>query len=660
MVATALSLPALPQGLAPSAAPTVAPAIATRPAAEGVASDADILALREAAQRGQWRVFNDLRPRLAGHPLEAYGAYWKLAGSVDRSDPAEVRAFLERYPRGPLADAVRREWLRSLGAAGAWETFRAEWPKMAGDDLEITCDSLQERISRGDSEALSEARALFLEGRETPAACDSAYASAAAANRIAEPEAWERVRKLLAAGAVRDARRAQLFLPVAQRIPDKTLDKALGNPAHVLAQERATRLSRPQQETVVFAVARLARTKPDDAAGQLNAFAGRLTPEMAGFAWAQVAWQAALVHHPRALEWYGLAGATPLTEPQASWRARAALRAGDWNLVLKTIQELPPEDAREPAWRYWRARALRTLGQKEPADALLRPLSHEVNFYGLLAADDLGVLPTPDWAAWQPQPGELERIRTLEGVQRALILYRIGLDPEAFREWVWAMRGLDDRSLNAAAEVARQANVVDRAINTADRTLAIHDFNQRYPVPYRDGMAASAKQWNLDEAIVYSLIRQESRFVPVARSRVGATGLMQLMPATARWVAKQIPVDHYKPEMLQQPEVNIHMGSYYFRRVLTDLGHPMLATAAYNAGPGRARRWRDERPLEGAIYAETIPFNETRDYVKKVFANAWFYRNRLSGHAGSFREMLGAVPGRGADGPEGRVAAFLP
>jgi soluble lytic murein transglycosylase len=134
---------------------------------------------------------------------------------------------------------------------------------------------------------------------------------------------------------------------------------------------------------------------------------------------------------------------------------------------------------------------------------------------------------------------------------------------------------------------------------------------------------------------------------------------MQLMPATASWVAKQIPVEHYKPQMLVTPEVNIQMGSYYFRRVLTDLGHPVLATAAYNAGPGRARRWRDERPLEAAIYAETIPFNETRDYVKKVFANAWFYHHRLTGQPAAFRQMLGMVPGRQGQ-PEAALAAAIP
>jgi soluble lytic murein transglycosylase len=189
--------------------------------------------------------------------------------------------------------------------------------------------------------------------------------------------------------------------------------------------------------------------------------------------------------------------------------------------------------------------------------------------------------------------------------------------------------------------------------------VQLHDFAQRYPTPHRDALAAAARQWDLDEALVYAIIRQESRFMPHARSRVGATGLMQLMPATARWVAKQIPVHPFSTAMLTRPELNVQMGSYYLRRVLNDLGNPILAAAAYNAGPGRARRWRDERPLDGAIYIETIPFNETRDYVKQVMANFYYYTHRLRGVAPKMRELVGTVPGRNGE-PVVPVASSIP
>lgn len=622
--------------------------------------EAELPALREAAQRGNLRVLEAALPRFAGHPLEAYPAYWLLMAQLERgAERSEVSAFLSRHAGSPLADALRREWLRSLGAAGSWADFRAELPRYTGDDADIACYSLQERLEREDRDAAAEARALFVAGREAPAACDPVFARIAAGKAIGAEEVWARLRKLLAANALKDAKRTSALLPARETFDEKTLDRAARDPAAFLAREKSPVLSRAARELAIFAVGRIARGKPEEAAERLALISGRLALADRQHAWGQVAHQAALSHSPRALEWYNEAGDAPLTETQIAWKGRAALRAGDWKAVLAAIQALPPEEAREAGWRYWRARALHQLGENEAAQALLRTVARERNFYGLLAAEELGAATPPDWTAGRATPADLERVGAYPGIRRALMLYRVGLDNEAFREWFAAVRPLDDRDLIAAAELASRAELSDRAINTADRTVQLHDFAQRYPVPHRQALAAAARQWNADEAILYAIIRQESRFMPEARSRVGATGLMQLMPATARWVAGQIGLKPFHPDMLRRPEVNVNMGTYYFGRVLADLGHPMLAAAAYNAGPGRARRWRDERALDGAIYAETIPFNETRDYVKKVFANAWFYRHRLTGEAPSMRALVGTVPGKLAE-PAAAVAANLP
>jgi len=621
-------------------------------------SDSDVLAAKEAAQRGQWKVVEAYRARLSGHILEAYPSYWMLAGSVDRADPRDVRAFLDRYPSSPLSESLRREWLRALGASGTWDVFRSEYPKVVGDDVEIACYSFQERLARSDPEVMDEARALFVSGRESAAACEPVFAALAAAKRINEADEWERIRALLAEGIVKEARRVNLLLPASAAVNDKQLERAAKDPASFLAKEKLGHgVPRAQQELLVFAVERLARNKPEEAADRLNVLTPRLEPKAVRHAWGQVAWWGAMNHSPRALEWYSQVGTTALTDTQIAWRARAALRAADWKEVLASIQALSPEQQREPNWRYWRARALRALGQREAADLLMRSIAGQQSFYGILAAEELGTAAAPEWNGYRPAQADLDRVRSLEGIQRALALYRLNLDNEAFREWIWAIRGFDDRDLLAAAELARQANETERAINTADRTMQVHDFAQRFPTPYRDELVAAARQWSLDEAIVFGLVRQESRFMTDARSRVGAAGLMQIMPATARWIARQMSIRPFKPDMLLRADMNAQMGSYYFSRVLGDLGHPLLATTAYNAGPGRARRWRDENALEGAIYTETIPFNETRDYVKKVFTNAWYYHHRLTGKTANLHEMLGQVRGRSGDTS---VAAVIP
>jgi len=620
--------------------------------------EADILAAKEAAARGQWRVLEGYRARLAGTLLEAYPSYWLLSGNLERSDARDIQAFLARYPDSPLSESLRRDWLRILGSNASWELFRAEYPKVTGEDLEITCYSFQERIARGDPEAMPEARGLFVSGRETPAACDPVFARAAADKVITEAQIWDRLRALLAAGSVKDAKRTNQLLSRRAGMVERSLDAANTDPHRFLTHENlGARPSRDGQELLVFAIERLARSKPEDAAERLDKVAPRLPIDAVKFAWGQVAYWGALNHSAHALDWYAQSDPAILTDSQLAWQVRAAIRAGAWKQALASIQQLSPQEAREPTWRYWRARALRSLGEADAANALFKGLAGQPTFYGILAAEEAGVPLTPHWESWKPEQADLDRVGAVPGIQRALALYHAGLDNEALREWIWAIRGFEDKDLIAAAEIARLANVTDRAINTAEKTMQLHDFAQRFPTPHRDALTAAARQQDVDEALVYGIIRQESRFMPEARSRAGATGLMQLMPSTARWVARQTAVA-YKPGMLLVPETNLQMGTYYFRRVLDDLASPVLAIAAYNAGPGRARRWRDAQPMEGAIYIETIPFNETRDYVKKVFTNAWYYRHRLTGRTASLRELVGTVPGGGP--ADSSVASNIP
>jgi soluble lytic murein transglycosylase len=228
-----------------------------------------------------------------------------------------------------------------------------------------------------------------------------------------------------------------------------------------------------------------------------------------------------------------------------------------------------------------------------------------------------------------------------------LLLNEMGLRLEAVREWNWAMRGADDRLLLAAAEAAREAGWYDRAIYAAERTKTLHNYELRYVAPYRDIVRDYAQQVGVDEAWVFGLMRQESRFVTSARSGVGAGGLMQLMPATARWVAGKVGLK-WEPAMVNDAGVNVRLGTYYMRHVLDSLSsQPVLATAGYNAGPNRAREWQPaEKPLEAALYIESIPFLETRDYVKKVMTNAVHYAMSFGEQRQSLTTRLGAIPPR--------------
>jgi len=335
---------------------------------------------------------------------------------------------------------------------------------------------------------------------------------------------------------------------------------------------------------------------------------------------------------------------------------RAALRVQDWPEVLESIDAMNVQQQREVAWLYWKARALRELGKPVEARNLFVLLSGEINFYGQLAGDELSDSPvlSETEAAYKPDWQAMEAMLTLPGIRRTLALYRMGLYGDALEEWRWALRSFNDQELLTAAEIARRNKMYDRAIGAADRTVSVHDFSLRYLAPYRDALQAHILEHGLEEAWVYGLMRQESRFSSGAKSNVGAAGLMQIMPATARWVAGKLGLKSYRNRLIHQLDTNLRLGTYYMKTILSQFeGNPVLASAAYNAGPRRAEEWRGDWPLEGAIYAETIPFEETRDYVKKVMSNTVYYARQFNAPPRSLKQRMGVVAAK----PAGTQAA---
>jgi soluble lytic murein transglycosylase len=341
-----------------------------------------------------------------------------------------------------------------------------------------------------------------------------------------------------------------------------------------------------------------------------------------------------------------------LNDDMLGWKVRAALRQGDWPTVALAIDAMQ-DSAAEPVWVYWRARAALASNpseaQRQAALQSLRAIASVRGFYEQLALEETGqsmALPA------KPSPLTLlEKAAAIAnpGLQRGLYAIGMGLRGEGNREWNYTTNlhtpgGMNDRELLAAADLACQRQVWDRCINTSERTKTAIDMEQRFPTPLRDTVLRKAKAVGLDPAYVYGLIRQESRFVTDARSGVGASGLMQVMPATARWTAKKIGLTSFAVEQLNDHEVNVAIGTGYLKLVLDDFGGSMpMAAAAYNAGPGRPRVWRNGPVLEAAIWAEAIPFLETRDYVKKVLANTTNYAAVLTGQPQSLKARLGSV-----------------
>jgi soluble lytic murein transglycosylase len=584
-----------------------------------------------------------------GHPLAPYLEYWRLKLRLEDVSDAEVRAFLEAQARTYLADRLRADWLKELGKRGDWPGFERELPPLVQDDLEIRCYAWQARLARGDDSAHDEARVIWQEPRELPEGCHALANRMIEAGRVDVNDVWRRVRLLVENGQLGAARRALVHLPAGEKADEVLFNRAATDPKRMLANPPGHLDWRATREMLLYAVMRLARVEPDAAADVLKGkTGGRLPAADLSYLWGRVAFEGAKRLLPEAHAWFGRADPATLNDEQLAWKARAALRAADWQAVRDAVDRMSASGRQDPAWTYWYGRALGAQGVGDGARAYFLRISGQPNFYGLLASEELGSMAGVPEPFHVPSEAEVAAAQANPALARALALYRLDLRSEATREWAFAIRGMTDQQLLAAAELARRAGVFDRAINTADRTAHEHNYKVRFLAPFKEVFEEQARSSGLEEAWVLGLVRQESRFIVNARSSVGARGLMQLMPATARYVARRSGLRDFSPSRVSEIPVNIALGTNYLRMVLEDLGHPVLASAAYNAGPGRARRWRDVRPLEGAIYAETIPFNETRDYVKKVMANTMYYAQLIGGKLIPLKDRLGLIPAKAA------------
>ena len=630
---------------------------------------------RQATGGAQRQRLAQLLPQLRGHLLEPWGAYWELRARLDTASAQEVQDFFTRWAGTYQEDRLRNDWLLLLGQRRDWTAFAAESGRFRmNDDPQVRCYALLVRqLREGASEAIAEeVRRLWFAQRDAEDACTTAARdllvdpkSPLRGAGIRPDDVW---RKARLASEYNKLRMAQDAVTLVAPAAVAQVQPALAQPARYL-DGRIVASSKVRKELVVLALARLAATDPQEAASRLERkWSAHLTREEQAWAWGAIARQAAQRLSPEALGYYARAGrGADLTDEMLAWKARAALRTTpvpQWATVLEAIAEMAPAMQQESTWVYWRARALlASAGSNAEADKaegrrLLTGLASPRGFYEQLALEDLGQRIAVPARPEPPTAAEREAVRRDPGFLRALQAIAIGLRSEGVREWNYTANlartgGLTERELLAAAQLACEREVWDRCINTSERTRTEFDVEQRFPLPMRESVVRRARAISLDPAYVYGLIRQESRFVMDARSHVGASGLMQVMPATARWTARKIGLTGFAPDQLTDRETNIAIGTGYLKLVLDDFdGSMALAAAAYNAGPSRARNWRNGPVLDAAIWAENVPFGETRDYVKKVLSNATIYAAVLSGQPQSLRARLGTVGPRDPNRPE--------
>lgn len=650
------SVSASPQPAAQAAQPAIAvpPAVlAGLPPTAETPALAAVVAAREAMSRKQWSILGALVPQAKSDTLGMYPQYWLLRYQL-WNPPAGGRptAALQQFINGNgdayLADRLRADWLLAAARSGDFDTVRKLAP-VKNSNAQVECAILDAKHMTGQRATAAQAMAVFSPG----GACWALYDQLVADNVLGWEQLEPQLRDAIEANKTSDARRfvQYMFEPRDQ----KTYDILIKDPMRWLTRQDRLPVGRNEKELVTIALARLARSDINVADSYLRReWAKSMAKSNLAWIRGQYALVAALNLDSRADDWYHEAGHIRMTEYNAGWKVRAALRQPkiDWKWVIESIDQMPASQQADPSWVYWKARGLAATGHRDQANAAYASIADRFDFYGQLSAEELGrritVPPRPAPVTDQ----EIAEARANPGLRRAVQLFRLGWRQEAVPEWNFALRGMTDRQLLAAAELARAENIYDRVVNTSDRTEKEFDFSQRFIAPFEGRVTAKANAIALDPAWVYGLIRQESRFIMDARSHVGASGLMQLMPATAKWVAGKIGMSDFTPDSVNDFDTNTELGTNYLNMVLRDLdGSQMLASAGYNAGPRRPQNWRStfSHPVEGAIFAETIPFTETRTYVKNVMSNSVYYAAMFSGQPQSLKERLGNVVPLGAE-----------
>jgi soluble lytic murein transglycosylase len=603
-------------------------------AADPYAEDrARFLEARKAWSAGQSERFTQLAGQLRDYPLYPYLRHDQLNANLSKARDEDVREFLDRYADSPLAERLRRNWLAHLAKQHQWQRFLAFY---AADQasVELQCHYL--RATRSDppkQDWLDAAQALWLVGKSQPDTCDPVFKVLTASPRMTEELVWARIGLAMQENAPSLASFLARMLPAGERKWVEVWREAHQHPASARNQPALQR-DTPQSRTILaHAVQRLARTDADAAwdwwqdLRETHAF----TPEQQAQTLRGVALQAAIKRLPGAHERLAEVPEVVRDRSLREWQARSALLYQDWRALLATLDGMTVEEQQVDEWRYWRAQALLEIGERDTALGLLGELARERSYHGFLAADALEQTYQMSHRSIPAEESELAELqRRHPALARAGELLRLQIITDARREWAFGIRDLPPRDLELAAVLAHRWDWHDRAIITAGRSGNLDDLDVRFPVLHTQEVMRAAAQLDLDPAWIMGVMRQESAFMRDARSPVGALGLMQLMPATGSQMAQLLKMPAPSTSTLMQAGTNITLGSNYLRHTLDSLGNKVLATAAYNAGPHRVRRWLPgSEAVSSALWVDTIPFSETRGYVRAVLAFATVYDERL-------------------------------
>lgn len=601
------------------------------PAAADEAGDRALRDALDAARHHQWTRIDE--SAIEGHVLAGYVEYHRLRNRLPDVPPDEIKAYLARNAGSPLAD-----WMRGLAEVAYGKAGRLD-DLLAISDGEPSgtirqCYYYTALLDRAPDKAAEGGRALWLTGHSQPSECDTLFDTLRSRGEIAGPQIWQRLLLAWENGESGLMDYLERQLPAGWGDAEAALERLRKDYAAI------TRVPRD--------------VGPKGASGPLFAAAmhqfTRADTEAALEAWRKVGSHLTLGDERRHavekdLAFYSMVREIPnnrgwvddvlprLNEPDLyELRVRRALAERDWQGVIDWVHQMPDDPRQDARWQYWLGRALAELGDPQTARKAYAAAAGQRNFYGFAAADRLGQRYDLNRANATFNDAYRKEVANWPVVRRTEALMRIGEPGLARREWYYASRKADAPEARALADYALRRGWYAMVVQTTILSQQWDALDWRFPPAYRESFQRWAKEADVDPYLLMGIARRESAFNPQARSPVGARGLMQLMPATARHVSQRHGFDIPDAEQLFTPETNIKLGSRYIREMLDRYsGNRLAAVAAYNAGPGRVDRWLRDAPQAFDLFVESIPYHETRQYVQAVLAYRVIFESLAKG-----------------------------
>ena len=623
--------------------------VVLNPASATTSQRSNFLAAEQAYNRGDPGLYHSLKPGLKDYPLYPYLEYRELKKRLDTASSSEVSKFLTNYSGSAPAYLLRGRWLSRLASEGRWEEIIKNYDKR-DDSNKLRCLVLDALIHTGNSDlAYSHTEEVWLHGNSLPDACDSVFESWRKAGNLESNLVWRRIELAIKSGHVKLARHLGKYLTTEEK---KWLHRWINmrkDPAQALSSLPG---SHPFKAKIIgYGLRRLGNRNPQEALSrwkQLLKKSDYSADERCEIE--QGLAQALYTEAGKNVYSFYLKTGTCSNYPELlQARLRAALLRQDWKQLLTWIDAMPDELRRQQLWRYWKARALEQTGYTAAAAALFNHVARDRSFYAYLASDHISAPYKYAHAEIAVDNSEISRMKSDPAMLRMRELQQLGRNVDLRREWRQQMQQLEIPAMQAAAVVYNEWGMLDRAIFTLAKADSWDAMEIRFPLEHRELVEKYAAQRGIDLSWAFAILRQESAFMAEIKSTAGAYGLMQLMPATARQVARQYEMMSPSASELSNPATNIALGTGYLGMMMEKFDRNMtLSTAAYNAGPGAVKKWLpnhpNRKPLPADIWVELIPYEETRKYVKYVLTYATIYDMRLGVEQKRISDRLGVIP----------------